>query len=87
MIFVAIINTIYAVIFALTSPLRLFSDVILPTTITNAVANAGGFLSPVDMVLPIDVILDILGIFIYIEIAYLSFKAVMWVIKRLPTQS
>jgi hypothetical protein len=87
MIFIAIINTIYAVIYALTSPLRLLPDVVLPQNYLDAVATAGGYLSPIDMVLPLNVIADIISLFVYIELAYLSFKAIMWVIKRFPTQS
>jgi len=78
---------IYGFVVAVTSPLRLLSDVVIDSGFTSAIYNAGGYLSPVDMVFPVATIVSVLGIFLIYEGFYLTYKITMWVIRRLPTQS
>lgn len=78
---------IYGFVYAITSPLRLLTDVVLDGGFSTAIYNAGGYLSPVDMVIPIATLVTILGIFLLYEGFYLTYKITMWVMRRLPTQS
>lgn len=87
MITTGIINALYAIVYIISSPLRLLSDVVIPVAFNNAIATVSGYLKALDTILPIDTILTLLGISVGIEVAYLIYKLVMWVIKRFPTQS
>lgn len=79
--------TIYGLIFIITLPLRLTADVSLNSSITQAIGTATTYLAPVSTFLPILTILLIIGLEIGIEIGIFSYKVMMWVIKRFPTQS
>jgi hypothetical protein len=81
------LNIIYGIIYIITSPLRLLPDVVLNNGFSDAITNANGYISGLNAFVPIDTIITILGVFIAIEGAYMLFKLIMWVIKRLPTQS
>jgi len=82
-----IINALYAIVYLISSPLRLLNDVTMPVAFSNAMATVGGYLKAIDTIVPIDTIVIILKISIGIELAYLTYKLVMWVVKRFPTQS
>jgi len=77
----------YYILYGITSPIRLLPDVSLPVGFTNAMTTASGFYSSVNAILPLDTILILLAIYVAIEAAYLSYKLIMWLIKRFPTQS
>lgn len=87
MITTGIINALYAIVYIISSPLRLLNDVTMPVAFSNAMATVAGYLKAIDTVVPIDTIITILKISIAIEVAYLTYKLVMWVIRRFPTQS
>lgn len=78
---------VYAFVYAITSPLRLFSDVSIASGFTSAIATAGQYLSSVQEYLPLDIIFLVLGVRIAAEIAYMTYKGIMWLIRRIPTQS
>lgn len=81
------INTIYAIVYLITSPFRLLSDVTLPQNFLDSIGHASSIISPLNWVVPIDTLIDILNLFIIIELAYYTYKGIMWLIKRIPTQS
>jgi len=87
MILTALINTIFGVIYLVTSPLRLLPNVTLSSGFSVAMQTVGGYLSSLNDILPVDTILTLLGVYLTIELAYLSYKLIMWLIKRFPTQS
>lgn len=87
MIFTTLINGIYGLLYLVTSPIRLLSDVTMPAGFTSAMSTASQYLSSLNVIIPVDVILTLLGIYIAIELAYLTYKLIMWLIKRFPTQS
>jgi len=87
MITTGIINALYAIVYLISSPLRLLNDVVMPVSFSNAMQTVSGYLKALDTILPIDTVLTLLYISVGIEIAYLTYKLVMWVIKRFPTQS
>jgi hypothetical protein len=82
-----IINALYAIVYLISSPLRLLNNVVIPDSFNTAILTVGGYLKALDTILPIDTILLLLGISITIELAYFSYKVIMWIIKRFPTQS
>jgi hypothetical protein len=52
-----------------------------------AIETAVENISRLDMVFPFEVFFQVLGILLLFETVYLLYKATMWVVKRLPTQS
>ena len=87
MIIKLFMDTMFALIYVITSPIRLLPDVSLPVGFTNAITTANGYISSINTIIPVDTILTLLGIYISIELAYFGYKMIMWLIKRFPTQS
>lgn len=87
MIFAGLINIIFGLVYLVTRPIALLPDVTLPVNFTNAITTANGYLSSLNSFVPVDVILTLLSISLALEFAYFTFKMIMWVIKRFPTQS
>lgn len=81
------IQLVYGAVYAITYPIRALPVVELPQGITDSISNVGGYLASLNDILPIDTILNILGIYLAIELALFTYKLIMWVIKRIPTQS
>jgi len=87
MITTGIINAFYGIVFIISSPLRLLDNVVMPDAFNASMATVSGYLRALDTILPIDTILTLLFISVGIEVAYLSYKLVMWIVRRFPTQS
>jgi len=84
MIITALLKIIYIFILGITSPLRLLSDVSLPSEISTAITNASGYYNSLDAILPMDTIIQILGVSLTFEGLYLLYKLIMWVINKIP---
>jgi len=82
-----LIDGLYVLLYAVTSPFRLLPDVTMPAGFTDAMTSAGHYLSALNLIIPVDTILSILGVYLTIEGAYFAYKMIMWLIKRFPTQS
>lgn len=78
---------IYIVIYGIIIPIRILPDVSLPADINNAIASVSAYLGALEPVFPIGTLLAILGLYLTIEGFIFGYKAVMWIIRRLPTQS
>ncbi len=87
MITSAILQLIYGFIYAITSPLRLLDDVALNSNFATSIQTASGYYHSLNDILPIDTMLAILGISLLFEGLYLTYKLIMWVIKKIPTIS
>lgn len=87
MITSGILLIIYYFIQAVEYPLKALPDVSLPAGITNAIANAGAYLSSFDLIFPVGTFLTIFGVMLTIEAAIVIYKIVMWIIKKIPTIS
>lgn len=87
MIISAILYVIYGVLFAVTSPIRLLSDVSDVTGIGSAITIASNYLHGLNIFLPVTQILAVLSVVIAYETGYFGFKIIYWIIKRIPTQS
>jgi hypothetical protein len=84
MIATSIIFIISKILFVLTLPFRLLSDVVLPAGITNAINEASGSLSGINSIVPMDVLLDVLLAVIALEVGIFAFKSVNWLIRKIP---
>jgi len=87
MIVSIILFFVYSFVWLVSSPLRLLPDVSLPTSATAALTTAGGYLRAAAYVLPVDTILAIFYSVLGVEALILSYKGIMWLIRRIPTQS
>lgn len=87
MITSVILYLIYGVVYTATSPLRLLDDVVVNSNFIVSIANAVTYLKAVDNYLPISELSIIIGLVLSIELALATYKIVMWIIRRLPTQS
>ena len=84
MILTAILNVVYGFINFILSPLRLLGNVTLDGAFSSAIATASGYYHSLNVVLPVDTMIQILGVSILIEGTYLTFKVIMWIIKKIP---
>lgn len=82
-----IIYIIGAFVYGVTYPIRSLSDVVISSDIATSIATASGAINSFSFILPISTIFAILGLVIAIEGFVFTYKAIMWIIKRLPTQS
>ena len=85
MITTLLLQLLYGVIWLITSPVRLFSDVVLDSNITSSIATASTYLGGLNSVLPISTLLSVFGIFLTIEVAILFWKGINWLIRKIPT--
>lgn len=86
--------TIYFVVHGLMYPFYIWigspvylADVSLDSAISGAISTATTYLASISFILPIPTMLLILGLEIGIEIGIFTYKVIMWVVKRFPTQS
>ena len=87
MIWTQLLNGLYNVLYWITTPIRNTSDVVLPTNFTSSMHTASSYIAPINSIVPVDTIMQILALSVGIELAYFTYKFIMWVIKRFPTQS
>lgn len=78
---------IFGIVWAITAPLRLLDDTSLPEGISSAIVSMGGYLTSTNQVLPVATIISVLGIILLVETSIFVYKVIMWLIRRLPTQS
>jgi hypothetical protein len=81
------LNAVFLFIRVILSPLRLAPDVSLPSDVLNAVSTANEYISSLSLFIPVYTILTILFLVLSIEGFIFAYKILMWVIRRLPTQS
>lgn len=87
MISTAVLWIIYSAVFLLTSPIRLLSDVSVTNGFGSAVTTASTYIGTFDKFFPVSTLLILVGLFTSIEIGIALYKIIMWIIKRIPTQS
>ena len=87
MILTAILSIIYVAILGITAPLRGLPNVAVPANVSTAITNASGYLTSFNFVLPVTTLVIIIGAVLIYETAVFSYKGIMWIIKRFPTQS
>ena len=85
MVITTILTILYYALYALLTPLRILPDAVLPDGISNAMGEAGHYLASVNVIVPVDTLLIILGAFITIEAGIFLYKTIMWLVKKIPT--
>jgi len=84
MITTGILYLIYFFITAVLSPLLLFDDVTIPTSITSSISSASSYLHILDTVIPIDSLIAIISIVVIIETGIFTYKLIRWVYQKIP---
>jgi hypothetical protein len=87
MITTAILKQIFNLVYLLCYPIRQLPDVTLSSNIATSIATASGYMNSLSFALPISTIFVILISVVTIEGFVFSYKTIMWVVKRFPTQS
>lgn len=84
MITSAILTLVYWVVWLITAPLRLLPDASLPSGVASALSSAGGYASSMDTFLPITTLYSVVLAMLTVEGFILTYKAIMWGIKKIP---
>lgn len=87
MITYIIINSIFAVVWLISYPLRLLPDATLPAALSENLSTLAPAFMPMNAYLPIADVLVILTLTLAVEGGHLTFKLFNWVRRMLPTQS
>jgi len=66
------------------SPLTLLPDATLPASLIQAYGNVQGFAATVNPIFPLDTLFEVLGVVLVVEVAIFGYKAVYWLIKKIP---
>ncbi len=78
---------IYITVLGITFPIRLLSDVVLPSEVNATLATIGAYLGAIEPVFPVATLLTVMGLYITVEGFIFTYKGIMWIIRRIPTQS
>jgi hypothetical protein len=79
MIGYALLEILYAFVFALSSPIRLLGDVSLPANVANAISIGNAYLGAAAIFLPVNTLLAVFGSVLVVEGFIFGYKLVMWV--------
>jgi hypothetical protein len=82
--FIQALQTLLSVIM---SPLLLLPDAVLPQGVVDAWGNVVEWINPINPLFPVDTLLAVFGIYLSIEVAIFTYKAIMWLVKKIPTIS
>jgi len=87
MIITLILNLVYIAVLVGFSPLLALPVASLSTAFTTSITTASSYLAVFNSILPVDTMIDLLAYTLSFEAGYFLFKGIMWLVKRLPTQS
>lgn len=87
MITSAILQLFYTILVFILTPILAQPNVVYGASTVANIAAASGYISSMNAYLPVDTILSIVGVLLGFEIVYGVYKIIMWVVRRLPTQS
>lgn len=87
MILTGLLTLIYYMVLLLTSPLRLLDDVSVESGFGSSIATAGGYINNINNFFPISTLMTIFLIILGIELGIAVYKLIMWLLRRIPTQS
>lgn len=68
----------------LLSPFLSQPDVVLPSDLSNAITNVQGFYNTLDPIFPVGTLLIVIGVVLTVELALFAYKAIMWIIRKIP---
>jgi hypothetical protein len=84
MITTFILNLIYYAVSAILSPLLLLPDASFPSNVVSAIASASSYISILNVILPADTLMTIVGAFLAVEVAIFTYKLIKWVYNKIP---
>jgi hypothetical protein len=87
MITTIFMTIVWGALVVITLPLQLLPNAALPAQIGASFSELGGYISPLSAILPVATIFAIFGVFLGIELGIVSFRIILWLIRRIPTQS
>lgn len=64
--------------------LDLLPEVSMPDGIINAITTAGGYIASMNIILPMDTLLAIIGLYLTIEGVILVIKIINFIIRKIP---
>jgi len=76
---------LYNVVYLFLLPLRALDNVSLDSNIGTAITKTQEYLANVNQILPVSTLLSIIGIFIAVNGFILLWKAINWLIRKIPT--
>lgn len=76
-------SLIYAFFVAISYPLTLLPVASLSEQVNLGMEKAMFYIKPINSVIPLETIFNIITILMGIELAYFIYKGIMWVIKRI----
>ena len=86
-LFTPLLYVVYGIVFAITYPLRVLSDVVLDANVANALSTTGSYLAVINQIAPMTTLLTILALVLTIEGFIFLYKIIMWIIRKIPTIS
>jgi len=87
MITTLILNIVWLAVLVVTSPIRLFQDVSMPTSMQGIIEYLHNYILPLEGFIPLTVIFSCLSFYIVFELSILTWHGINWIIRRFPTQS
>lgn len=83
----AILLLVYYILLVITLPITLLPDVSVTSDVGNAITSAVQYIAPWNAFLPIGTIFAIFGAILTVELLVALYKLIMWMLRRIPTQS
>lgn len=87
MIFTLILNIVYVAVLTAFSPLLALPIATLPSGFSESIQNMAAVLASFNQFVPVDSLLNVFAYTVSFEAGYFLFKTIMWIVRRLPTQS
>jgi len=78
---------IFIFVYSISRVLVFLGDATLPEGFTNAFAQVGDILAPIAHVIDLFTLFFLIGLIVSIELGYLLWKGINWLIRKLPTIS
>lgn len=82
-----LLSLLYWILIIITAPLRLFPDAQLPVEITGAIGTGASYIMFFEDLVPIQNILQALGLILGLEGAIIAWRIANWTLRRIPGQS
>lgn len=80
-------TAIYAVVYALAQLILILPPVNTESDFAVALAGLASYLANINEIFPLTTVFVVMGIILLTETGVMIYKIIMWVIRRIPTQS
>jgi hypothetical protein len=86
MISTLLLTALFGAVWVITAPLRLLPVASLPASISSSITTVGGYFATFYSILPVTcaAITAIIAFVIVIEGGILTYKGIMWIIRKIP---